>query len=180
MFSNIFRLTFLRNCVIIYMEHKVYRMEAFMDSIDSDILSCLCENARMRASEIAERVGMSVSSVGERIRKLERSGVIQQYTVRLDPSRLNRSFEAIIGISIDHPRFIDPLTVALLEDPNVVECYTLTGDFDFMARISATSPEHFQQIHHRISRLEGVKSIKSYYVLSAHANPRYNPLNQES
>ena len=49
-----------------------------------------------------------------------------------------------------------------------------------MARISATSPEHFQQIHHRISRLEGVKSIKSYYVLSAHANPRYNPLNQES
>ncbi len=147
-----------------------------MDHIDSVILSCLCENARVRASEIAQRVGMSVSSVGERIRKLERSGVIQQYTVKLDPAKLNRSFQAIIGIQTEHPRYIDSLTEALLDEPDVVECFTVTGDVDFMARISATSPEHFQQIHHRISRLEGVKSIKSYYILGVRSNPKYNPV----
>ncbi|MDD7447257.1 MAG: Lrp/AsnC family transcriptional regulator [Clostridiales bacterium] len=147
-----------------------------MDQIDSVILSCLSKNARMRASEIAELVGMSVSSVGERIRKLERSGVIQQYTVKLDPTKLNRSFQAIIGIQTEHPRYIDYLTEALMDDPNVVECVTLTGDMDFMARVSATSPEHFQQIHHRISQLEGVKGIKSYYILGTRSNPKYNPV----
>ena len=149
-----------------------------MDSTDRVILSCLRENARISASEISARVGLSVSSVGERIRKLERSGAVEKYTVVLNPARLNRAFQAMIGISVAHPRYIDSLSEAIMEDPNVVECYTLTGDVDYMARVSARSPEHFQQIHRRIARMDGVKAIKSYYILETSQNPRFDPLSE--
>lgn len=149
-----------------------------MDSVDRAILSCLRENARMSASAISARVNLSVSSVGERIRKLERSGIIEKYTVSLNNAHLNRAFQALIGISVSHPRYIDSLSQALMQDPNVAECYTLTGDVDYMARVSARSPEHFQQIHRRIALMEGVKSIKSFYILETSQNPRFDPLSE--
>ena len=147
-----------------------------MDSVDNAILSCLMENSRMRTSEIAKKLSMSVSSISERIRRLERSGIIEQYTIKLNPAKTNRSFQVMIGISVEHPRYIDVLSAMLLEEPNVVECYTLTGDVDYMARVSATSPEHFQEIHRRIVKIEGIKAVKTYYILNTETNPRYNPL----
>ncbi len=136
-----------------------------MDSIDLLIIDCLTENARMRTSEIAKKADMSVSAIAERIKKLEENGTIMQYTAVLDRSKMGKSFQAMIGISTEHPKYMNTLSKQIMEDPNIVECLTLTGDLDFLLKVSAASPEHFQQIHLRIAGLEGVKSIKSYFVL---------------
>lgn len=149
-----------------------------MDGTDKSILQCLTENGRMRANEIAKRLDMSVSCVTERIRKLEQNGVITGYTAVLDPKKMNRGLQALIGISVGNPKYLDVLSKELMRDPNVVECYTLTGDFDYMARVVARSSEHFQQIHYRIAKMDGVIGIKTYLVLGTETNPGYDPLGE--
>ena len=147
-----------------------------MDAIDKKILVCLTENGRMRASEIASRLEMSVSGVTDRIKKLEAAGVIRGYTALLDPAKVNRGFQALIGISVGNPKYLDILSKELMKNPYVMECYTLTGDYDYMARVSARSSEHFQQIHYGIAKMEGVIGIKTYLVLGTETNPLYDPL----
>lgn len=71
-----------------------------MDSIDVKILGCLKENARQNASAIGEYVNMSVSAVIERIKKLENSGVIQQYTLLLDTKKIGKDISAFISVSL--------------------------------------------------------------------------------
>ena len=80
-----------------------------MDSIDVKILGCLKENARQNASAIGEYVNMSVSAVIERIKKLENSGVIQQYTLLLDTKKIGKDISAFISVSLEHPKYNEGL-----------------------------------------------------------------------
>ncbi|MEG2939881.1 MAG: AsnC family transcriptional regulator, partial [Oscillospiraceae bacterium] len=76
-----------------------------MDDIDIKILTLLQTNARATASEIGGGVGMSVSAVIERIKKLESSGAICRYTTIIDPKKVNKDITAFISISLEHPKY---------------------------------------------------------------------------
>ena len=141
-----------------------------MDSTDLKIVSMLKKNARVSASAIAKEVGLAVSSVTERIRRLETQGVILQYTAVIDNSKIEGGITAMIGIKIEHTRYIDPLTDVLAADPHVVSLYVLTGDLDFLASVYAVSTEEFRQVHRRITNMEGVSAVKTYYILSTRSN----------
>ena len=141
-----------------------------MDSTDLRIISMLKKNARVSASAIAKEVGLAVSSVTERIRRLEVQGVILQYTAVVDNSKIEGGITAMIGVKIEHTRYIDQVTDILSSDPHVVSLYVLTGDLDFLASVYAVSTEEFRQVHHRIANLEGVSAVKTYYILSTRSN----------
>ena len=141
-----------------------------MDSTDLKIISMLKKNARVSASAIAKEVGLAVSSVTERIRRLELQGVILQYTAVVDNSKIEGGITAMIGIKIEHTRYIDQVTDILSTDPHVVSLYVLTGDLDFLASVYAVSTEEFRQVLHRIANLEGVSAVKTYYILSTRSN----------
>ena len=81
-----------------------------MDSTDLKIISMLKKNARVSASAIAKEVGLAVSSVTERIRRLEVQGVILQYTAVVDNSKIEGGITAMIGVKIEHTRYIDQVT----------------------------------------------------------------------
>ena len=83
-----------------------------MDNIDIKILNLLKQNARMSASEIGEKINLSVSAVLERIKKLEKSGIIKQYTLILDPKLINKDVSAFISIGLDHPNTMKALSKA--------------------------------------------------------------------
>ena len=76
-----------------------------MDKIDYRILECLKKNARMSTSAIGETINMSVSAVSERIRRLENSGVISQYTTILDRNKIGQDIKAFIMLRIENPEF---------------------------------------------------------------------------
>ena len=78
-----------------------------MDDIDRKILYCLRDNARMSASAIGGRIGLSVSAVIERIKKMEACGLIRQYTTLIDPAYIGRDICAYISVSLEHPKHND-------------------------------------------------------------------------
>ena len=146
-----------------------------MDSTDLKIVSMLKKNARVSASAIAKEVGLAVSSVTERIRRLENSGVILQYTALVDHSKIEGGITAMIGIKIEHTRYIDKLANIISNDPHVVSFYILTGDLDYLASVYAVSTEEFRQVHRSIANLEGVAAVKTYYILGSKSNEEQDP-----
>lgn len=136
-----------------------------MDHMDYKILECLKYNARSKASAISKEVHLSVSAVIERIRKMETSGVIKNYTVVLDQSKLGNDISALMEVSLDHPKFYESFTDAVKENRNIVSCYYVTGDFDFMIKIICKSSGDLEKIHREIKSLDGVSRTKTYCIL---------------
>lgn len=136
-----------------------------MDSMDRSILKCLSENSRQSATQISRTVHLSIAAVIERIRKLERSGVIQQYTIVADPHKLGNEVTALMEVSLEHSGYHEAFTKAMNENDHIVECSYLTGDYDFMLKIQTQSSETLEQIHRMIKSMEGVSGTKTYFVL---------------
>jgi len=136
-----------------------------MDKVDYKILKCLKANARYKASDISKEIHLSISAVIERIHKMEKNNVITNYTIIVDQKQLDHDVSALMEISLEHPKFYDSFTRAIELSPNIVSCYYLTGDFDFMLKIICQSSDHLEKIHREIKSLEGVSATKTHFVL---------------
>ncbi len=135
-----------------------------LDSIDIQILSRLKDNARVKASQISDEVGMSVSSVTERIRKLEKSGVITSYTITVDQKVLGNDSTALMEVSLEHPKYYDSFAAMIEETRSIVSCYYISGDFDFLLKIVAPA-EKLEEIHRKIKSFPGVSGTRTNVVL---------------
>lgn len=136
-----------------------------MDNMDYKILKCLKLNARNKASDISKKIHLSVSAVIERIHKMEKNNVIKNYTIIVDQKKLENDVSALMEISLEHPKFYESFTNAIESNANIVSCYYLTGDFDFMLKIICQSSDHLERIHREIKSLEGVSSTKTHFIL---------------
>ncbi len=132
-----------------------------MDKIDLQILACLKENARMKASDISKEINYSISSVLERIKKMEKSGVIEKYTLLLNEKKLGSRITAIMEVSLKSPACFDKFTEFVKADKGIMSCYYLTGEFDFMLKIIADSSEALEKIHRAIKGFDGVSAVKT-------------------
>lgn len=141
-----------------------------MDALDHKILSLLKQNAREKASEISRAVHLSVSSVIERIRKLESSGVIQSYTIITDEALTGNDLTALMEISLEHPRFTESFVSYVHDNPHIVSCYYLTGEFDYMLKICCHSSRDLEEIHREIKQQDGVRMTRTHYVLRTEKN----------
>lgn len=140
-----------------------------LDSIDIQILSRLKQNARIKASQISDEVGMSVSSVTERIRKLEKAGVITAYTIVVDQKVIGNDSTALMEVSLEHPKFYDSFADMIDKTRSIVSCYYISGDFDFMLKIVAPS-EKLEEIHRKIKSFPGVSGTRTNVVLKSVKN----------
>jgi len=137
-----------------------------MDQIDIQILNFLKENARIKASQISQKVGLSVSSVTERIRKLEHSGIIRAYTVVVDQNKIGNDVTALMEVSLEHPKFYDAFAEMIEKTRCIVSCYYISGDFDFMLKIVSPS-EKLEEIHRSIKSFPGVSGTRTNVVLKS-------------
>lgn len=136
-----------------------------MDHIDTKILRCLTKDARMNASQISQRVNLSVSAVIERMKKMEASGLIRGYTAVIDERMAGFDVQALISIRLEHPKYNTEFANLMLSHECIVECFYITGDFDYMARISAGSTEELTKVLHYIKQIPGVSLTRTYVVL---------------
>lgn len=141
-----------------------------MDNIDIKILRYLRENARMNASDIGERISMSVSAVIERIKKLEVAGIIKQYTIVLDPKQIGKDVLAFISVSLEHPKFNDSFSNSVHKIEQITECHYITGDFDFFLKVVAGSTQELTNILNEIKSVNGVSLTRTLVVLSTMKN----------
>ena len=141
-----------------------------MDHLDYEILKNLKENARMKASDISKAVHLSVSTVIERIRKMEALGIIESYTVITNDSRIGNAVTALIEVTLEHPRYNDSFVENVGEHPNIISCYYLTGDSDYILKVACRSPEHLEHIHQWVKGQAGVCQTRTHYVLRTEKN----------
>lgn len=138
-----------------------------MDEIDSRILDALKENGRATASEISKKVSLSIPAVAERIRKLEQSGIIQQYTVRLDQKAQGYSLMAFILVNLDCSEHTDQFRAQIVRERNVLECHHIAGPNDYLLKVLVADTdelEHF--ISHVLKKMKGVVSSNTFIRMS--------------
>ena len=136
-----------------------------MDHIDAGIIRCLTQDARMNASQISQQVNLSVSAVIERMKKLEASGLIRGYTAVIDERLAGYDVQALISIRLEHPKYNQEFARQMQAHERVTECFYITGDFDYIARICAGSTEELTKVLHDIKQIPGVSLTRTYVVL---------------
>ena len=136
-----------------------------MDSVDIKILRCLKDNARLTASAISEDIGLSVSAVIERIKKMENSGLIKGYTIDIDQDILGNKMVALMDVSLKHPDFYDGFVELIKANNSIASCYYQTGEFDFVLRIVTDSTEGLDEVYKVVKGYEGVEKTETHIVL---------------
>jgi DNA-binding Lrp family transcriptional regulator len=139
-----------------------------LDEIDRRILRVLQENARVSNVELAELVGVSPSPCWRRVRDLEQAGVISRYVTLLDPGSIGLPVSVVIQVSLERQveAALETFERAVAEWPEVMECYLMTGDADYMLRVVVADLEAYQRfLLDHLTRVPGVASIKSSFAL---------------
>lgn len=139
-----------------------------MDAIDTQILSMLQDDCKIPQVELARSVGLSPASISERLKRLEKSGVVKSYTAILDPHALGVSITAFVFVFVEHPRFEAELLRKLDAVPEVQECHHITGDFSLLLKVRTRNIETFEHLlFHSINCIPGVRQTKTTIVLSS-------------
>lgn len=139
-----------------------------LDKTDLAILKLLQHNARMTVKEVAEKVHLSTTPVHERIRRLESSGVIKQYVTILDGAKVKRGLMVICYVSLkQHSRSAGAKFIkTILELDEVLECLTISGQFDFMLKVVSENMDAYYDFHvNKLSAIENVVNVQSVFVM---------------
>ncbi len=136
-----------------------------MDHIDIKILRYLTKDARMNASQISQKVNLSISAVIERMKKMEASGLIKGYTAVIDEKLAGFNVQAMISIRLEHPKYNQEFNRQMCSHERVMECFYITGDFDYIARIGVSSTDELTKVLHDIKQIPGVSLTRTYVVL---------------
>jgi DNA-binding Lrp family transcriptional regulator len=139
-----------------------------MDALDRTILALLQEDGRLTITELAERVGLSISPCHRRVRELERSGAIRGYRAVVDAEAVGLGFEAIVFITMrqeDHDTLVS-FEAGLAAIPHVVQAERLFGDPDYLLRILTTDLAAYQRLQdEQLSALPGIQRMTSTLVM---------------
>lgn len=139
-----------------------------LDSVDMELIRLLRLNARRPNSELAAEVGLSPSACLRRIRLLEDRGVIRGYTAVVDAATRPDALTVIVRLTLegqteDHLRRFE---TAVRRHPEIEECFLMTGDSDYVLKVSTPSAAAYEAIHTNIlSRLPGVARIVSSFAM---------------
>ena len=119
----------------------------------------------MNASQISQKVNLSVSAVIERMKKMEASGLIRGYTAVVDEKLAGYNVQAMISIRLEHPKYNQEFNRQMCNHQCVMECFYITGDFDYVARIGVSSTDELTKVLHDIKEIPGVSLTRTYVVL---------------
>ena len=140
-----------------------------LDAIDRRILGALQDDARISNVALAERVGLSPTPCLRRVRALEEAGVIRRYAALLDQAAVGLPVSVFISVSLERQveGALDAFETRVRERPEVMECYLMTGDSDYLLRVvtaDLSAYERFLMDH--LTRIPGVASIRSSFALT--------------
>ncbi len=138
------------------------------DATDLGILDLLQENCKQPLAAIGEKVGLTASSIMERIHKLEQAGVITGYVAQVDARRLGKDVAAFIGVSIDHPEAIGAFEREIGHIADVLDCHHVTGHHTLILKVKTENTESLEHLIGRMRSIDGVTRTETMVVLSTH------------
>jgi Lrp/AsnC family transcriptional regulator, leucine-responsive regulatory protein len=143
-----------------------------MDAIDSEILKLLRENGRASFASIGARVGLSPHGTADRVRRLQRDGVIRSFTTIVDPGSVGRSLEAFIDVRIAANADPEGFERHVASLPAVRELTFLTGRFDYLVRVACRDADDLDRTVRSIRRDAGAVQTETRIVMRATAYSR--------
>ena len=139
-----------------------------MDSYDRAILEVLQREGRISNVQLANRVHLSESACLRRVRTLEKAGLIERYTAIVNQQKAGFPGNVFVSITLQRQDQADLQTFeeAVREVPEVIECYLMTGEFDYLVRVVVSDAADFERIHSQhLTRLPGVARVQSSFAL---------------
>jgi DNA-binding Lrp family transcriptional regulator len=139
-----------------------------LDEKDMAILRELQKNARATVKEISDKVHLSTTPVHERIKRMEEAGVIRQYAALLDHSKVKKGLMVICYVSLkQHDKNAGGKFIRSIQQMNeVIECYNISGEFDFMLKVVAENMDAYYDFHvNKLSQAENIGHVQSVFVM---------------
>lgn len=143
-----------------------------MDEIDVKILNILSEKADATATEIMSQVNLSIPAINKRISKLHQSGIIRKFTVLVDPEKAGKPIQAFILVVLHQPSGAEKLTQYIKSDPDILECYAVTGEYDYIIKVCARD---VQQLEEKLNLLKQQKGVAKSYTMLSLMEHKFNP-----
>lgn len=139
-----------------------------LDNTDLKLLAILGNNSDLTTKELAQMVNLSPTPVFERVKRLKKEGYIKKYIALIDPEKLNRGFIVFCHIKLKqhhrllHTKFVQDID--LIDE--VVECYNVSGEYDFLLKVYANDMKHYQDfVFNKLSVLDSIGSTHSSFVM---------------
>jgi Lrp/AsnC family transcriptional regulator, leucine-responsive regulatory protein len=150
-----------------------------LTDVDRRILKILQQDGRTTIQAVADQVGLSASPTLRRIRRMEEAGIITAYSITLDQNAVGLPVSVFVSIKLERQRAsqLDRFAAAIAEWPEVMECYLMTGQFDFLLRVVCADLAAYEAfLREKLTQLEGVGSIESSFALGQVKYSRLLPI----
>ena len=141
-----------------------------LDSIDKKIITLLQQNSKRNVKEIALKIGLSSTPTYERIKRLEKSGVISNYKAIIDKEKVGLMVEVYcqVALQVHSKKLIDKFELAVNKMDEVIECYHVTGNYDYLLKVVVIDMKSYQQfLINKLSVLDSVSNVQSLFVMSS-------------
>lgn len=141
-----------------------------LDTTDYKILSLLKDNARMTVKQMSEHLNLSTTPIFERIKKLEKSGIIDHYTTVINHQKLGKNLQAFIHINFkEHSKLlVEQLEVQLVKLPEVEECYYVTGSSDFIVKVLVEDMVRYKEfMTNKLFEVSNIGKVETYFSLKS-------------
>lgn len=139
-----------------------------LDAFDRKIIAAIQDDCRITTQDLAAKVGLSASPCARRIRLLEAAGVIKGYKAIIDQKKIGLPISAFASIKLERQREedLERFAAAVAQWPEVIDCYLMTGQRDYLMRIVAPDLEAYEQfLKEKLTRHDGIASIETSFAL---------------
>jgi Lrp/AsnC family transcriptional regulator, leucine-responsive regulatory protein len=149
-----------------------------LDSYDRRILATLADEGRMSWRELSDRIGLSLTPTLRRVRRLEEDGYIEGYEARLNEHRLIGGMSVFVSVSLGRQAkdALIAFDASVIGLPEVMECYLMTGDADYLLRIVVRDLDHYQRVVNTLAQIPDINHIKSSFALRRVTQRRSPPI----
>jgi Lrp/AsnC family transcriptional regulator, leucine-responsive regulatory protein len=150
-----------------------------LDRTDRRILGILQKDGRLTTVELADRIGLSPTATSERLKRLQRDGVIAGFSARLDPARLGLGLLVFVEVSLDKttPDAFERFAAAVRRAPEVLECHMVAGGFDYLVKTRVADMAAYRRFLGEILlALPGVKETRTYAVMEEVKSESFLPV----
>jgi Lrp/AsnC family leucine-responsive transcriptional regulator len=144
-------------------------MDKNIDAIDQQIMQLLLSNSKLGTKEIAAKIGLSVTPTFERIKRLERKGIIKGYTAILDKKKIGKGLKVFCQVSLKshNAEIIDGFEAEIIHLSEVSACYHIAGDFDYSLFIEVADMDEYQYfLNLKLSNIPNIANVQTAFVMS--------------
>lgn len=139
-----------------------------LDIIDKKLINILQIDSKTTTKKLANELNLSVTAIYERIKKLEKKGVIKKYVAVINREKVARNFVVFTQVKLvqHHHQYIEKFEKEVLQFPEVLECYNISGDYDYFLKIVVENMKSYRNfINFKLTTLNSISSTHSTFII---------------